>query len=336
MTLVGQQTFALAAATASRIARLREELRVAEATSFGEGGAPLPFGIPAIDEVLGGGLARSALHEIAAACEPESAAATGFALALAARSNHVSVPEQAPHPPGLMLRRRLKRVDTRLRRAMAPSRSMSEVPKNVHSPIFGVPQPPSSFETLATLAPQDEGGRKTVVWIAEDLSLAENGALYGPGLDETGIAPEQLITIAAACARDVLWAMEEALRCRAVGVVIGELRARAIDQVATRRLSLAAAAGNALGLFLRTAPNDDHSAAVTRWIIGTAPSACPAGSGRGVGPPRLTARLVRNRRGHLGTWIVEWNSVEQRFQLATDSEPVARPAFDRSHRAAVA
>jgi protein ImuA len=175
-----------------------------------------------------------------------------------------------------------------------------------------------------------------VVWIAEDLSLAENGALYGPGLDEVGIAPEQLITITAARGRDVLWAMEEALRCRAVGVVIGELRARDIDQVATRRLSLAAAAGNALGLFLRTAPNDDHSAAVTRWIIGAAPSASPAGKSRGVGAPRLAARLVRNRRGHLGTWTVEWNSVEQRFELATDSEPVAGPAFDRSHRAAVA
>jgi protein ImuA len=328
----GEQTFAPDAGAANRIARLREELRAAEATSFGEGGAPLALGIPAIDDALGGGLARGALHEIAAAREPESAAATGFALALATRSNQVAVSEQAPHSPGLMLRRRLKRVNARLRRAMAPSRSMSGVPKNSHSRIFGVPRPPSSFETLATLAPQDEGGRKTVVWIAEDLSLAENGTLYGPGLDEVGIAPEQLITITVARGRDVLWAMEEALRCRAVGVVIGEMRAHDIDQVATRRLSLAAAAGNALGLFLRTAPNDDHSAAVTRWIIGAAPSASPTGRGRGVGAPRLIARLVRNRRGQLGTWIVEWNSVEQRFELATDSEPVVGPAFDRSHR----
>ena len=90
-------------------------------------------------------------------------------------------------------------------------------------------------------------GATGVLWIAEDLSLAENGAPYGPGLDEAGIAPERLITVAAARARDVLWAMEEALRCRAVGVVIGEIRARGIDLVATRRLSLAAAAGNTLG-----------------------------------------------------------------------------------------
>jgi protein ImuA len=168
----------------------------------------------------------------------------------------------------------------------------------------------------------------TALWIAEDLSLAENGAPYGPGLCEAGIAPERLITVAVARGRDVLWTMEEALRCRAVGAVIGELRARDIDQVATRRLSLAAAAGNTLGLILRTTPDDTPSAAATRWIIGAAVSA-PV---RSVGPPRFRAQLVRNRRGHPGAWIVEWNSVEQRFELAANPEPVAGAVLDRSLR----
>ena len=109
-----------------------------------------------------------------------------------------------------------------------------------------------------------------MIWIAEDLSLAENGAPYGPGLDEAGIAPEHLIRVATSCSRDALWAMEEALRCRPVGVVIGELRTSAIDQVATRRLALAAAVGNTLGLVLRTVPDDGPSAAATRWMIGAA------------------------------------------------------------------
>jgi protein ImuA len=177
-----------------------------------------------------------------------------------------------------------------------------------------------------------------LVWVVEDLSLAENGTPYGPGLDGIGLPPERLITVAAARWRDVLWAMEEALRCRAVGMVIGEIRARAVDQVATRRLALAAAAGGTLGLILRTAPDDAPSAAVTRWIVDAAASALFSGGDderwHGIGPPRLTAHLVRNRRGHLGAWILEWNSVEQRFELATDSEPVAGAAFDRPHRAA--
>lgn len=272
--------------------RLRRELCAAEAATglTPDGGAALGLGISAIDGVLSGGLGCGALHEIAAAHETETAAATGFALALAARQ--------------------------------------------------ALPSCESAARTGASAVSTRITGRY-LLWIAEDFSLAENGALYGPGLDGAGIAPERLITVTAARGRDVLWAMEEALRCRAVGVVIGEMRSRGIDQVMTRRLALAAAAGDTLGLLLRTAPHDEPSAAATRWIIGATPSpSLRSGGGdercHGLGPPRLTARLVRNRRGHLGAWIVEWNSVEQRFELATHSEPVAGAAFDRPHRAAVA
>src|SRR5229473_2812204 len=53
--------------------------------------------------------------------------------------------------------------------------------------------------------------RGPVVWIAEDMALAENGAPYGAGLEDLGLAPERLIAVRAAKSRDVLWAMEEAL-----------------------------------------------------------------------------------------------------------------------------
>ena len=302
---------------AVRIDRLRRALCTAETATglAGEVGVPLTLGIPLIDDVLGGGLSGSALHEIAATRETEIAAATGFALALAARAALAS------------------------EASGQPSHSISA--RAGHSPE----EPGSSARNTATpngsmpnsSAPRRDAPRRDAIWIAEDLSLAENGAPYGPGLHEAGIVPEHLITVAAAHGRDVLWAMEEALRCHAVGVVIGELRARDIDQVATRRLSLAAAAGNTFGLILRTAPDDTPSAAATRWIIGAAPSVPARGGERsGIGPPRLVAHLVRNRRGHLGAWIVEWNSVEQRFKLATHPEPVAGAASDRPHRAAVA
>jgi protein ImuA len=278
---------------AARIDRLRRQLCALEAPGghTGEYGALLALGNPAIDGALGGGLGSSALHEIAAAREAEVAAASIFALALAAR---------------MTSRRR------------APPAIPNSWQAREHDGAISVP-----------------AAGRNVIWIAEDLSLVENGALYGPALDGIGIAPEQLITVAAARTRDVLWAMEEALRCRAVGMVIGEMRPRGIDQVATRRLALAAAAGSALGLILYTAPDDAPSAAVTRWIIGAA-SSLNVERGHGIGPPRLLAHLVRNRRGPLGTWIVEWNSVEQRFELATHSEPMAGAAFDRPHRTAVA
>ena len=159
-----------------------------------------------------------------------------------------------------------------------------------------------------------------LLWIAEDMALAESGAPYGPGLDAFGLLPERLLTIAATRPHDLLWAMEEALRCRAIGAVIGELRHGEIDAVAVRRLSLAAAESGALALLLRTAPPNDASTAATRWIVGAAPNA------------RFAVELVRNRRGPLGSWILEWSDSDECFLLATPAQPVAAPALDRPHR----
>jgi protein ImuA len=222
----------------------------------------IPFGIAPIDQALGGGLARAAFHEIAAAGESAITAATQFVLGVAAR---------AQEPPA-------------------------------------------------------------VLWIAEERGLVENGAPYGPGLDDLGMQPERLVTIAAAKSRDVLCAMEEALRCRAVGVVIGEVRGAArLDLVASRRLSLAAGERDVCAFLLRTAPGTDASAAATRWTVAAAPSRASAGPG----PPLLSVHLTRNRRGPVGSWLVEWNRVERRFDLAPSlSQPVADAAFDRPHRAA--
>jgi protein ImuA len=176
-------------------------------------------------------------------------------------------------------------------------------------------------------------GRRAVAWIADDRTIAENGTFYGPGFDFFGLGPEQLTCIAVPHERDVFWAMEEALRCRALGAVIGELRgARRTDLTASRRLSLAAGHGNATAFLLRASPTAQPLAAVTRWVIGTAPSAPRPHE---LGPPRFAARLTRNRRGNIGSWLLEWNSVCQRFDIAAaDRQPVAGADDDRPHRAA--
>src|SRR5258707_14772059 len=72
---------------AARIDRLRWQLCALEAATglAGDCGAPLALGHPVIDGALGGGLSAGALHEVAAAREAETAAASGFALGPAAR-----------------------------------------------------------------------------------------------------------------------------------------------------------------------------------------------------------------------------------------------------------
>jgi protein ImuA len=227
----------------------------------------IPLGVAEVDRALGGGLARGALHEIAACGETHIAAATGFALGLAAQS-------------------------------------------------------------------------QAIVWVAEDMALLESGAPYGPGLDLFGLRPERLLTVVGAKSGDVLWAMEEALQCRAVGAVIGEVRStgRPLDLVATRRLSLAAAAHGATALLLRTEPGTEASAAATRWVVGTSasPHAVFGRSVNGIGPPRFDLALTRNRRGPLGTWMLEWSVSDVSFVLATHPEPVAGTAIDRPDTRAAA
>jgi protein ImuA len=240
-------------------AELRQPLlALQKAPGIEDGPRILPLGISSIDTVLGGGLMRGALHEIAAPGEAHLAAAAGFALGMARRS--------APSP--------------------------------------------------------------RLLWITEDMGLTESGVPHGAGLNDFGLVPEQLVMVSAAYRRDLLWAMEEALRCRAVDAAIGEMRAGGIDSVAVRRLSLAAAGNGALALLLRAAPPSDASTAATRWIVGAAPSA----AAHGPGAPRFAAQLVRNRRGPVGSWILEWSDNDGQFILATHAQPVATPALDRPHR----
>jgi protein ImuA len=249
------------------IEELRQRLQALQkVTGIDHDPGALPLGIAGVDATLGGGLARGALHEIAAPGEAHLAAATGFALGLA-----------------------------------------------------------------ASASPSCRGARtaKSLLWIAEDMALHESGVPYGPGLDAFKLAPERLVTAAVSHRRDLLWAMEEALRCRALGAVIGEVRGGAIDSVAVRRLSLAAAEGGALALLLRAQPAGDASTAATRWIAGAAPSSGEDNKIFGPGAPRFAAHLIRNRRGPTGSWILEWRETDERFILATHAQPVAAPLLNR-------
>ncbi|MYA10032.1 MAG: hypothetical protein F4Z32_01010, partial [Gemmatimonadetes bacterium] len=85
--------------------------------------------------------------------------------------------------------------------------------------------------------------RSALLW------LARGDDLYPPGLVRYGIGPGQLLVVSGLRrADDMLWAMEEALRCRAVSGVVAEIGQ--IGLAAGRRLMLAAEGTGVLGLVL--------------------------------------------------------------------------------------
>ena len=181
---------------------------------------------------------------------------------------------------------------------------------------------------LAALAAR----HKPALWIVQDYAAGEAGLPYGPGLALFGLAMRRLIILRVAQSRDALWAMEEALKSGAVAVVLAELArdGAGTDLTTTRRLSLAAAEGGALGLILRHHASHHPSAATTRWQVAAAPSRRDAFGG--LGPAAFALSLVKNRRGPTGPWLLSWDHHERAF-VATLSVGVAQAARDRSGRA---
>jgi protein ImuA len=174
--------------------------------------------------------------------------------------------------------------------------------------------------------------RETVVWIQQDFAAYEAGRLYGPGFDHFGLDSDHLVIVRAGRATDVLFAMEEALKCRAVGSVVAELSeaGTAADLTATRRLSLAARESCGIGLLLRQRLTDDASTAVTRWQVRAAPG--PRDQFGGLGRTTFSLSLLKNRRGTCGEWTLCWNHHDRVF-FAADSVRVAAAATDRPDRA---
>ena len=183
----------------------------------------------------------------------------------------------------------------------------------------------------AALAVLALGEGRQAIWIRPDFIAAEAGELYGPGLALMGLSLQHLVVLEVPRARDGLWAMEEALQCRAAGAVVTELMGEDADLTATRRLALAAGAGGGLGLILRHRPCRAANAAMTRWEVASA--AGERDGFGGLGLPAFTISLVKNRHGPTGQWRLSWDHHERVFVTAPAlSLPVAAASFDRSPR----
>lgn len=162
--------------------------------------------------------------------------------------------------------------------------------------------------------------RRWGIWIAADPPFL-------PALAGCGIDPDRLLFARTRSRASILQAMEDALRCKAMTVVVGEPGAE-LTHTASRRLQLAAEVSGAIGLVLRRSNMFDDprllnpSAATTRWRIGAVPSA-PAYPERprlrGLGPARWQLDLVKNRGGDIGSWMVEASDAQGRLSLVSDT-----------------
>jgi protein ImuA len=138
------------------------------------------------------------------------------------------------------------------------------------------------------------------IWISPAVTI------FPPALASFGIAPHKVIFITLQKEKEVLWAMEEALKCEGLAAVVGEMTE--LNFTASRRLQLVVEHSRVTGFILRRNPRMvNTTACITRWQITSLPSVLQDGM-PGVGFPRWKANLLKVRNGQPGNWQMEWAS----------------------------
>lgn len=157
------------------------------------------------------------------------------------------------------------------------------------------------------------------------LWISTSRTIYPPALSAFGIAPDKIIFIDLKKERDVLWAMEEALKCNGLAAVIGEMSQ--LDFTASRRLQLAVEQSRVTGFVLRK--NSNHlntTASIARWKISSVQSESPDDM-PGIGFPRWKVELIKVRNGKPGTWTIEWRA--GKFRHVADDIPAVQSLPER-------
>ncbi|MBL8594809.1 MAG: hypothetical protein JNK01_19145 [Devosia sp.] len=191
--------------------------------------------------------------------------------------------------------------------------------------------------------------RQAVLYLQLSGEGQELGLPYGAGFQQFGIDPAKLVIGRIDGVAELLWAMEEAIACRAVAGVIADLAShpKALDFTVSRRLSLRAAAAGTSAFLVRYGRGREASAAKLRWRISSAMSGEVPFDPRAPGPPRFQIEIEKGRLGDKTqraegkTMLVDWTengfvSVEPKHRTAITvrrtappSRPVIAPLGDR-------
>jgi protein ImuA len=137
---------------------------------------------------------------------------------------------------------------------------------------------------------------------------------------EFQVEPHRIIFFDLPGNQQMLWAMEEALKCETLAAVVGEISD--LDFNASRRLQLAVERSRVTGILLRYNPRNLNTIGrVARWHITPLPS-CPPDNLPGIGDPRWNVQLSWVKNGTPGTWQMEWQAGH--FQLISPELPATR------------
>ena len=136
--------------------------------------------------------------------------------------------------------------------------------------------------------------------------IGSSPTLFPPALKAFGIHPDQIVFIDLQKEKDILWAMEEALKCEGLAAVIGEIPE--LSFTSSRRFQLAVEQSGVTGFVLRSNPrNLNTNTCVSSWKIKPIPTYTDDDL-PGPGFRRWLVELMKIRNGKPGVWQVEWSA----------------------------
>lgn len=148
--------------------------------------------------------------------------------------------------------------------------------------------------------------------------VSQSQKIFAPSLKCFGTQPDKIIFVNVPKQRDVLWCVEETLKCEGIAAVIGEIND--FDFTASRRFQLAVEQSGVTGFIIRNAPRQlNTTACIARWQINPLPS-ISYNNMPGVSFPRWGVTLLKARNGKPGSWEIEWAG--RKFSHITNIAPL--------------
>lgn len=241
-----------------------------------------------------------------------------------------------------VLRTRIEGIEKQAPLARALQRiegdALSELPPGVLHEVFADSSrnAGASFGFALAVSRQLLTPERPAILVVQLAGEAQNlGIPYGLGIRSFGIDPANIVLCRPETSVELLWAVEEAIGCRAVAAVIADVgsKMKSLDFTASRRLSLRTASGGSSVFLLRYGTERNVSAARFRWRIEPAVSGEKAFDARAPGKTRWRVEL---EKGQLGSkrrdpmdWVLDW--MEDGFVLAkSQTRSTAFPAGDKA------
>jgi protein ImuA len=153
-----------------------------------------------------------------------------------------------------------------------------------------------------------------ILWAQDRLSRYQTGQPYLAGLN----TPLRVLHAQLKRPADVLWALEEGLRCSGLSGVIGEIWGdpAVLDFTASKRLALRAEANGIPVWLIRRSCAPNLSAARERWRIAALPSSLHPDDPQAPGQPRWRVELFRSRLRKPGIWTADYDRATHRLRFS--------------------